>query len=510
MNGCTEIYQVMPRDIVFISPGHALPWIMVNRPVKDRRRAAKDNWILTTRRQIGETEMKKRQLIGLLESRATFMDLSRGVPRKKAEPAPMGFGSDGRYEIKRKLGQGATGVVYQVWDSYIKRHVAVKVSERKSNRFMTEAQSAGRLKHPNIVSIHDVNLDGDFCYITMEYVEGPTLVEFCRPDNLLSLRRVVEIVLNVCNALDYAHGSGVIHRDIKPSNIMLDNEGNAKITDFGTAQVAERTMPFGIFGTPGYMSPEQLKDETLTKRSDIFSLGCVLYELLLGKQAFKGDNCFATIYRVINKEPTPISKVRPEVPRILTRIVEKAMSKDPEKRYETCVDFAHDLRVALRGLNGMGKGVKAKGFVDYVHRLPFFVPFTRTQVKGLIAASSIIKVRGKKVILAEGEISDTFYVVLSGRVKVRKDNHDIAAIEAGECFGEMACIGVQTRVADVVADTDCILMKIRVTLLDRSSESIQLIFYKTFAMTLVRRLSKSQKQEPPQTVAAGSENGRAA
>lgn len=439
--------------------------------------------------------MSKRQFISMLESRATFFDLFRRPPQKKVSSGTLRFGPPGRYEVARKLGQGASGAVYQVWDNNIKRHVAIKVSEMKSNDILTEAQSAGRLKHPNIVAIHDAVEDGEVCYVTMEYVEGTTLREFCQKDNLLPLKRVSEVILSVCDALDYAHRQGVIHRDIKPSNIMLDQEGAVKISDFGIAQMTEKTVRFGIYGTPSYMSPEQLKDEEITVRSDIFSLGCVLYELLTGKQAFRGDNCFASLYQVIHGDPEPISALRPEVPPILEMITRKAMEKDPFKRYGGCSELAHDLGVALRGLVEKGKQEKVKGVVDFALSLPFFEGFTREQVKDLLSASRIMKVRAGRVIMAEGEISDTFHIILKGRVKVRRDHRDIAFVEAGECFGEMACIGGQARTADVVADNDCILIKIRATLLDKSSESVQLLFYKTFARTLVRRLSKGSEKE---------------
>ncbi|MBW1862819.1 MAG: serine/threonine protein kinase, partial [Deltaproteobacteria bacterium] len=207
-----------------------------------------------------------------------------------------------RYETVTKLGQGASGVVYEGWDQYIKRRVAIKVLKHTSDgsrkRFFGEAQLAGRLKHPNIVAIHDADLYGDACYIAMEYVKGTTLEKFCNKDSLLPINKSLEIIFDVCNALDYANRQGIIHRDIKPSNIIIDKNGVPKITDFGIAQMTGKTIPFGVFGTPSYISPEHLRDEVVDSKSDIFSLGCVLYELLSGEKAFSGDNCYSILYKI--------------------------------------------------------------------------------------------------------------------------------------------------------------------------------------------------------------------
>ncbi|MBW2610295.1 MAG: protein kinase [Deltaproteobacteria bacterium] len=399
----------------------------------------------------------------------------------------------GRYELIRKLGRGGAGVVYLGKDPYIKRDVAIKISPTTTHklreRFLVEAQSAGRFSHPNIVAIHDVGVQGDFCYLTMEFIRGDTLEKFCDRDNLLPLNKVVEIILSVCSALDYAHKQGVIHRDIKPENIMLDHEGVLKIADFGVAQMTENTAETGIFGTPNYMSPEQLKDEPIGYQSDIFSLGCVLYKLLTSKQAFPGDNNFTIMYKITNEEPEPMLNIRHDLPQIMVEITRKALAKDLTERYQSCTELAYDLRVALRGLTDTVQDEKIKDVVGYVHHLTFFHEFTEDQVKEIISVSHIIKVDKGKVIVAQGEIDDTFYIMMSGKARVNKDKKDIAWISAGDCLGEMALIGCQVRMADVIADTDCVLMKIRATLLDNASDSVKYLFFKNFAITLVYRLS---------------------
>jgi serine/threonine-protein kinase len=188
--------------------------------------------------------------------------------------------SMGRYKIIRKLGHGGSGVVYLARDAYIQRQVAIKISQgisrQSRKKLFLEAQSAGRLSHPNILAIYDTGLYKEFCYIIMEYVEGETLKKHCRSENLLPLHQCIEIIFKICGALHYAHQHGVIHRDIKPSNIMLDPHGTPKLTDFGIARIAEQKTEKGVWGTPSYMSPEQLREEGPTHQSDIFSLGCVM------------------------------------------------------------------------------------------------------------------------------------------------------------------------------------------------------------------------------------------
>ena len=402
----------------------------------------------------------------------------------------------GRYRIVRKLGQGGAGVVYLGEDPYIKRKVAIKLSQPSSDKsrqsFFVEAQSTGRLTHPNIVAIYDAGIYKEYCYIAMEYVEGPTLEAHCREDCLLPLTKAVEIIFQVCHALDYAQKQGVIHRDIKPSNIMINRQSEPKVTDFGIAQVTDKTMEMGIWGTPSYMSPEQLKDGELTENHDIFSLGCVLYEMLTGKKAFPGNNHFAIMYKITNEDPVSMLSLRPDLPPILEEITLKALAKDPEKRYQTFMDFAYDLRVALRGFQDTVDNGKARDIFEFIHHLPFFQDLTIEQVQELGSATTIGKIPAGKRIMAQGEIDDTFYIMLSGRARIMKGDQQVAVINAGECFGEMAYIAGQPRTADVVADTDCILMKISATIIDKASPSIQLLFFKNFAKTLVKRLSKQR------------------
>ena len=410
----------------------------------------------------------------------------------------------GRYEILRKLGQGSAGAVYLGRDPYIERQVAIKVYrlpddtgpeeiELYQKSFFIEAQSAGRLMHPNIVAIYDADLYQGLYYLTMEYVDGATLKRFCKPNNLLPVEKVLKIVFSLCKGLEYAHQNGVIHRDIKPSNIILGSAGQAKITDFSIAYVkkSKSTLVKGLVGSPCYMSPEQIKEELITEKSDLFSLGSVLYELLTGVKAFGGDNEYAILYKIVNEDPTHILELRPELPKIIGDILSKALAKDPSQRYQSSMDFAYDLRLALRSLKDTPKESQDIELLNYIQDLPFFNNFTESQMNKILSASNLTKVERDKTIIEEGEIDDSFYILISGQVIVRKGGKDVAVLEKGQCFGEMAYLTGEARSATIITKNECILLKFSSTLLNRLSKSIQLLFFKNFTQTIIRRLSKN-------------------
>ena len=408
-----------------------------------------------------------------------------------------------RYQILKKLGQGSIGAVYLGRDPYIERQVAIKIYslsddtgpeevERYQKRFFIEAQSAGCLMDPNIVAIYDADLYKGLCYITMEYVDGPTLKRFCKPDNLLPVERVLKIVFSVCKGLEYAHQNGVIHRDIKPANIMLSSAGHVKITDFSIAYLkrGHSTLVNGLFGSPSYMSPEQVKEEVIIENNDLFSLGSVLYELLTGKKAFDGENEYSIMYKIVNEDPPPILESRPELPEILGQILSKALAKNPSQRYQSSMDFAYDLSLAVQSLKDTPRETHDIELLNYIHGLPFFNNFTENQIDEILSASNLIKVEMDKTIIEEGEIDDSFYILISGQVICQKEGKEVAILESGECFGEMAYLTGEARSATIITKNECILLKFSSTLLNGLSESIQLLFFKNFIQTIIKRLSK--------------------
>ncbi|TET53727.1 MAG: cyclic nucleotide-binding domain-containing protein [Desulfobacteraceae bacterium] len=410
----------------------------------------------------------------------------------------------GRYEIGKKLGQGSKGTVYLGTDPYIERQVAIKIYrlpndnvakevKKYKKKFFTEAQLAGRLLHPNIVTVYDADLYEDLCYITMEYVDGATFDKYCKPNTLLPVEKVLEMVFSVCKGLEYAHQNSVIHRDIKPSNIILSSEGQIKITDFSIAYVkrSQPTLETGIFGSPSYMCPEQIKEEPITERSDLFSLGSVLYELLAGLKSFDGENEYAIMYKIVNEDPPQIFDLRPELPKIIGEILDKALAKDPSERYQSAMDFAYDLRLALHDVQNTPKESLDSELLNYIQALPFFHNFTESQINEILSVTDVIKVEGNKTIIQEGEIDDPFYILISGQVVVRKGKKVVTTLEKGQCFGEMAYLTGEARNASIATKNECILLKFSSTLLDGLSEPIQLLFFKNFTQTIIHRLSGS-------------------
>ena len=254
----------------------------------------------------------------------------------------------GRYEIIKELGHGAMGTVYLGKDPSIGREVAVKtlsyadvepqqLSEVK-DQFFREAEAAGKLSHPNIVTIYDVGEDDDLAYIAMELLKGENLTEFCRKGNLLPPDRVLSVGAAVAEALDYAHQQGVVHRDIKPANIILLENDQIKVADFGIARVIDsstKTQTGVIFGTPNYMSPEQVAGKKVDGRSDLFSLGVVLYEMFSAEKPFKGENINALMYAIAHNAYTPLPEVAPETPACCVKIIDKLLRKGVSKRYKS-------------------------------------------------------------------------------------------------------------------------------------------------------------------------------
>jgi serine/threonine protein kinase len=283
----------------------------------------------------------------------------------------------GRYEIVGELGRGAMGVVYKATDPVIGRAVAVKtikLSEEGTglsrpellSRFQTEARAAGLLTHPNIVVVFDAGEEEGLYYITMELVEGKSVQALLDAGHAFPLPRVLRIMEQTCSALQFAHERNVVHRDIKPANIMLTGDDTVKVTDFGTAKI----LQFGtvqqtahVMGTPSYMSPEQVKGRAVDGRSDIFSLGVMLYEMITGEKPFPGQSITTVIYKIVNEEPVPPRQINPSIHPGISAAVMKALAKEPEDRYQSCRELLEDLRNyrAVAGIEGNPRSTMVLG-----------------------------------------------------------------------------------------------------------------------------------------------------
>ncbi|KAB2927866.1 MAG: protein kinase [Dechloromonas sp.] len=416
----------------------------------------------------------------------------------------------GKYELVRKLGEGASSTVYLARDPFAQRDVAIKVGTPDvlndpkkgriyTNLFLNEASLVGKLNHPHIVQIYDAVVAEKICYIVMEYVAGGTLEDHARPGHLLALDRVVELVFKCTRALEFAHRLGITHRDIKPANILLAGGTNIKISDFGAAITGqnERTQISGI-GSPSYMSPEQVKELPLDHRTDIYSLGVVLFQLLTGRLPFEADNQFNIVYQIVHSETPKPSSLREGIPPALDDIVGKAMAKDRELRYQTWGAFAQDLAhtVRKRLLHGRRNDFLESEKFSILRALPFFTDFSDVEIWEVLGFSQWQRVAPGTVVLHDGAPGDAFCFVADGQLKVSKGGKTLNVLCKGDCFGEMAVLNkhARTRNADVTAMTESDIVTFRGEALQQASEACRMHFYQGFVDVLVNRLNLANQR----------------
>ena len=418
----------------------------------------------------------------------------------------------GKYELVKKLGEGTTSTVYLGRDPFAQRAVAIKVAspgilrdpekgKLYTSLFLNEASLIGKLNHPHIVQIFDAVVTDDLCYIVMEYVAGGTLEEHAQPGRLLPVDRVVELIFKCTRALDYAYRLGITHRDIKPANILLAGASDIKISDFGAAIINnasnERTQITGI-GSPAYMSPQQVQEQFLDHRTDIYSLGVVLHQLLTGELPYAAGNNYNMVYQIVNGEAIRPSVQRPGLPPVLDEIVGRAMAKELEARYPTWAAFAHDLAQAVR--NGLLKTPRTE-FADTekfatLRALPFFSDFTDVEIWEAVRFADWKRVTPGTTIMRDGEPGNFFCFVADGELAVSKSGTLLSTLTSGECFGEMAIISRHghVRSADVIADSEAKIITIRGEALEKASESCRMHFYQGFLDVLATRLSLSNQR----------------
>jgi serine/threonine-protein kinase len=306
----------------------------------------------------------------------------------------------GRYKIVRELGRGAMGVVYHAIDPNIGRPVAIKTihfgggrnseeQNRLRERLFREARSAGILSHPGIVTVYDVEQQGELAYIAMEYVDGPTLDQVLSEAQPIPPERMFSILGQTAVALDYAHQKGIVHRDIKPANIMIARDGTAKITDFGIAKITasdQLTMTGNIVGTPHYMSPEQVQGQLVDGRSDQFSLAVIAFEMLTGEKPYSGEHLTTVVYKIVAEEPAAPHRLNPTIGVAIESVVRKSLSKKPDLRYATCQEFARALEKACAASKGWktmprGGSLNEPTMVDSAKPVVMLPPARRASVE---------------------------------------------------------------------------------------------------------------------------------
>ncbi|MGH8581205.1 MAG: protein kinase domain-containing protein [Gammaproteobacteria bacterium] len=411
----------------------------------------------------------------------------------------------GKYTVVKELARGANGIVYLARDPFIARDVAIKVAlpdaghqrgvnSRTRRAFFAEAQAAGGLRHPNILQVYDAGVDEDLYYIVMEYIqEGMTLRPYCVPKTLLPLSEVTRIAFMCARALDYAHRQGVVHLDIKPSNLLLTEEGEAKIADFGVARVQRDdiggSFKIGFAGSPGYMSPEQIQGDPITMQTDLFSLGVVMYEALTGRHPFFGKVFSRVIDRIVNENPLPMRRYRRGIPEALERIVRRALEKDLRVRYKSGLDLAADLAAAFPHLGQPQDDIVIQERVGEARHLDIFKELDEAEVWELMRSATFLRHRTGQRIVNEGDLDDGFYILLEGRVGVTRGERTVGVLERGDCFGEMGYLSSSHRTVSIVALSDASFIKINAALMDQLSKDCQLHFCKAFLKRLIERLA---------------------
>lgn len=407
----------------------------------------------------------------------------------------------GKYTLTRKLGQGATSTVYLGYDPFAQREVAIKVLKQEilndpkmgklyQRQLDNEASLAGKLSHPHIVAIYDAMIGDDASHIVMEYVSGGTLEKHAEPNNLLPMDKVVEYIFKCCRALNYAQFNGVIHRDIKPANMLLTQDGDIKISDMGAALLLniEQTQVSNI-GSPGYMSPEQVRGEVLTHQTDIYSLGVVMYRLLTGHAPFQAPNLANLCQQILNATPPTPRSLRPEIPPQLERVVLLAMRKDKSERYQNWKDFGNDL-AALGRFEQRAIEINQTEKFTTLREMSFFKDFTDIELWEILRVGEWQMQPAQTVLMREDEMGDAFYIIIEGSVSVTKNGRLLNLIRNDDCFGEMAYISgrVVARSATITAGTEVTVLQILPSQLAKLSDHCQLHFNQAFLRVMADRL----------------------
>ena len=396
----------------------------------------------------------------------------------------------GKYRVLRELGKGATATVYLCASPDSDRPVAVKLirfgqdsaamSRRMRKLFNNEGMVASRLDHPNIAKVYEGVVEDDFAYLAMEYVDGFSLDAHTRIDNLLPLHRVIGIVFKCCMALDSAYRQGIIHRDIKPANILVTAGDEPKLVDFGLAlnlnkdMNRDSTFIMGV-GSPSYMSPEQIKGYQLNQKTDLYSLGVVLFQLLTGRLPFRAGNQATLIYRIINTEAPDVTALNPGLPERLNAILHKALEKDLYNRYRNGAEFAKDLSSVRYQILEDDQVVRDTRHFEALRKLSFFTEFENVELWEILRISVWRQVAPNVAIIRQGEANRVFGILVEGYAEVSIDGRALCRLGAGEVVGEVASLHPVSdkRSASVVTLESSLFLEINAAALALASEELQ-------------------------------------
>lgn len=419
----------------------------------------------------------------------------------------------GKYRILREIGRGATATVYLAESPDYPEPVALKhvrfddkaKDGAKWNRRLlkllkAEKAVAERLNHPNIIRIFDASIEPTEAYVVMEYFPGGSLERYCSFESLLPIHRTIGIVFKCCMALDHAFRQGIVHRDIKPANILVDDQDNVKITDFGLAMnISKRvdtdsTFIMGV-GSPAYMSPEQIKGYPLNQKTDLYSLGVLLFNMLTGRLPFRASNPAQLVYKIINVDPPRVSQLNPDVPEQMDAVIRKALEKDLYSRYRNGAEFAKDLAaVRYRILDESYVQPDTSRFAR-LRKLAFFTEFEDVELWEVLRISSWRRVEQHVSLIREGDNDQRFGVVLEGEVELSIEGRRVMALGQGEVFGAQAWLDhlEHRHMMSVVSLSPVTYLEINPAALALASEEVLDRFRRELATVIVRRLAQAAK-----------------
>ena len=416
----------------------------------------------------------------------------------------------GKYQLLERIGKGTCGIVYRAYDAILSRDVAIKISQvgtldqqngkmpGAQKAFITETLSAGRLSHPNIVAVYDAGIDGPLNYLVMEYVEGVSLKQYGRGKDQLSPHRVVSVIAEVCKAIDFSHKKGIVHRDIKPANIMIAGDGSVKLLDFGIAisTTADEAAGTGrpALGTPNYVSPEQVSGSELGPRSDIYSLGTVLFEMLTGQQVFKAQTV-KELFTAILKEPAPLlTSVRADLPVELEQVVGRCLAKNPDKRYSNGAEMAAALEAVLDKMAPPDMLTpEMEGWVPVISQLKFFSKFSDRKIACFASVSKVVRFSAGTTALGKGTLDNHLYVIIEGVASLSGYNSLSAVLGPGDCFGEKGFLQGNKSDSDVEVMTDIVALKVKAADVHALPEADQLAHYQMISSSVVQRRNHAEE-----------------
>mgnify|MGYP001206217626 FL=1 len=420
----------------------------------------------------------------------------------------------GKYKLIREVGRGATATVYLAEHPQYPENVALKLirfddkskDTAKWNRRLlkllrAEMDVSRRLDHPNIIKVFDTTVEKDYAYLVMEYFPGTTLEHYCSFQNLLPLHRTIGMVFKCAMALDYAYRQGIVHRDIKPANILVDEHDNVKITDFGLAlniskkSASDSTFIMGV-GSPAYMSPEQIKSYPLNQKTDLFSLGVVLFHMLTGRLPFRAKNPAQLIYKIINTEPPLVSQINSELPEQLDQVIRKALEKDLYSRYKNGADFAKDLSaVRYKILDDTSAPIDNTRY-SILRKMPFFTEFEDVEIWEILRFSRWRKSDSNTLLMREGDSDQRFGIVIDGRVEVSVDGQRVSEVSYGEVFGELAYLDEQDHkhMYTVVTTTTTTYLELNPAALSLATDECQDAFRRRLVTVVARRLGSAYRE----------------